>query len=38
MIHQIKLLNLEQKIELKQTMNQEEHTMVINKLNLKEQC
>ena len=31
-------LNLEQKIGLKEMMNQEEHTMLIAKLNLKLQC
>ena len=35
--HQINHLNLEQKIGLKQMMNQEEHALVIDKLILKRQ-
>ena len=35
---QINPLNLKQRIGLKQMMNQEEHTMLIAKSNLKLQC
>ena len=38
MTHQINHLNLEQKTELKDMMNQEEHTMLIVKLSSKLQC
>ena len=38
MVCQISLLNLEQRIGLKQMMNQEEHIMLIVRSNLKPQC
>ena len=37
-MHEIKPLSLEQKIGLKQMMNQEEHTMLIVRLNLNLLC
>ena len=37
-INQINHLNLEQKTELKQMMNQDEHIMLIVRLSLKLQC
>ena len=38
MVHQINPLNLEQKFGLKKMMNQEEHTILIAKSNLKLEC
>ena len=37
-MHQINNLNLEQKIGLKEMMNQQKHTILIVKLNLKLKC
>ena len=37
-MHQINHLNLEQKIGLKEAMNQEQHIILVPKLNLKQHC